>query len=135
MAPAVAQSHGLAALFLMPAAFLLVMSFALKNTLTAADIALPQTGWVIEDASPLAAHWSSDWIERNGGERFGSRALLQGALRARRVQAGVIVRDDWVDAQGLPRADRLELWLSNRIQPAAAARLRAEISFSMLQCR
>lgn len=125
--------HGLAALFLMPAAFLLVMSFALKNTLTADDIALPQTGWVIEDASPLAAHWSDDWIERHGGQRFGSRALLHEALRARRVQAGIIVRDDWVDPQGLPRADRIELWLSNRIQPAAAARLRAEISFSMLQ--
>ncbi len=127
--------HGLAAVFLMPAVFLLVMSFALKNTLTSDDIALPPTGWLIEDTSPLATRWSNDWIERNGGQRFGSRTLLLEALRARRVQAGVIVRNDWVDPQGLPRADRIELWLSNRIQPAAAGRLRAEISFSMMQLR
>lgn len=125
--------HGLAALFLMPAIFLLVMSFALKNTLTSEDIALPRTGWLIEDTTPLATRWLNDWIERNGGDRFGSRPLLLDALRTRRVQAGVIVRDAWADSQGLPRADRIELWLSNRIQPAAAGRLRAEISFSMLQ--
>jgi ABC-2 type transport system permease protein len=125
--------HGLAVLFLMPAIFLLVMSFALKNTLTSDDIALPPTGWLVEDPSPLAMQWSNDWIERNGGQRFGSRALLQDALRARRVQAGVIVRDGWAGPDGFPRADRIELWLSNRIHPGAAGRLRADISFSMLQ--
>lgn len=125
--------HGLAALFLMPAVFLLVMSFALKNTLTSGGIALPQTGWVIEDASPLAARWSNDWIERNGGERFDTRPLLLEALRSRHVQAGVIVRNDWIDPEGLPRTDRIELWLSNRIQPAAAGRLRADLAYSMLQ--
>ena len=127
--------HGLAVLFLMPAIFLLVMSFALKNTLTSDDIALPQTGWLVEDPSPLAMQWSNDWIERNGGQRFGSRALLQDALRARRVQAGVIVQDGWAGPEGFPRADRIELWLSNRIHPGAAGRLRADISFSMLQLR
>lgn len=125
--------HGLAVLFLMPAIFLLVMSFALKNTLTSDDIALPQTGWVVEDSSPLAMQWSNDWIERNGGQRFASRALLQDALRARRVQAGVIVQDGWVGPEGFPRADRIELWLSNRIHPGSAGRLRADIGFSMLQ--
>ena len=55
------------------------------------------------------------------------------ALRARRVQAGVIVRNDWGDRKACRGTDRIELWLSNRIQPAAAGRLRAEISFSMLQ--
>ena len=125
--------HGLAALFLMPAIFLLVMSFALKNTLTSADIALPRTGWVVEDSSPLAMRWASDWIERNGGQRFGSRAQLQDALRARRVEAGVIVRDGWVSPESALRADRIELWLSNRIHPGAAGRLRTDIGFSMLQ--
>jgi ABC-2 type transport system permease protein len=125
--------HGLAALFLMPAIFLLVMSFALKNTLTSADIALPPTGWLVEDPSPLAMRWASDWIERNGGQRFGSRAQLQDALRARRVEAGVIVRDGWVSPESALRADRIELWLSNRIHPGAAGRLRTDIGFSMLQ--
>jgi ABC-2 type transport system permease protein len=125
--------HGLAALFLMPAIFLLVMSFALKNTLTSADIALPQTGWLVEDSSPLAMRWASDWIERNGGQRFGSRAQLQEALRARHVEAGVIVRDGWVSPESLLRADRIELWLSNRIHPGAAGRLRSDIGFSLLQ--
>ena len=55
--------HGLAVLFLMPAIFLLVMSFALKNTLTSDDIALPRTGWLVEDPSPLAMQWSNDWRE------------------------------------------------------------------------
>ncbi len=111
--------HGLAVLFLMPALFLLVMSFALKNTLTSEDIVLPSTGWVIEDQIALATTWSNDWIERKGGQRFASRALLLEALRARQVQAGVIVQDGWVDAQGSPRTERIELWLSNRIQPAS----------------
>ena len=125
--------HALAVLFVMPAVFLLVMSFALKNTLLSQAIALPKAGWVVEDSSSLATIWSNDWIGRNGGERFGSRALLQDALRARRVQAGVIVREQWVDPRGLPHADRIELWLSNRIQPGAAGRLHAEINFSLLQ--
>jgi ABC-2 type transport system permease protein len=125
--------HGLAVLFLMPGIFLLVMSFALKNTLTSEDIALPQTGWVIEEQSPLAANWSNDWIERKGGVRFASRKSLLDALRARQVQAGVIVQDHWVDAKGTPRIERIELWLSNRIQPASAGRLRAEVTASMLQ--
>ena len=119
--------------FLMPGIFLLVMSFALKNTLTSEDIALPRTGWVIEEKSPLAANWSNDWIERKGGERFASRSSLLDALRARHVQAGVIVQDEWVDAKGTPRIERIELWLSNRIEPASAGRLRAEVTASMLQ--
>ena len=69
--------HALAVLFVMPAVFLLVMSFALKNTLLSQAIALPKAGWVVEDSSSLATIWSNDWIGRNGGERFGSRALLQ----------------------------------------------------------
>jgi ABC-2 type transport system permease protein len=125
--------HGLAVLFLMPAVFILVMSFALKNTLTSAQVPFPATGWVIEDPGPLAAQWSGEWIARNGGERFASRAQLQEALRARRVQAGVIVAPQWLDEHGKPRPDRIELWLSNRVQPASASRLRAELSYAMLQ--
>ena len=124
--------HGLAVLFLMPAAFILVMSFALKNTLTAA-VDFPSTGWVVEDDSPVAAQWVKEWTLRNGGERLASRAQLQDALRTRQVLSGVIVQPHWLDEQGKPRADRVELWLSNRIQPAAASRLRAELSYSMLQ--
>lgn len=125
--------QALASLFLMPAAFLLVMSFALKNSLTADSIALPHTAWVIEDASTLAMTWSGDWIEHKGGLRLGTRAQLQQALRAGRVEAGVIVREAWAGAAGQVRADRIELWLSNRIHPASAARLRAEVNASMLQ--
>jgi len=125
--------HGLAVLFLMPAAFILVMSFALKNTLTSAYVPLPPTGWVIEDGGPIAAKWSGDWMVRHGGERFASRRELQQALRARRVQAGVIVQSNWLDEKGSPRSDAIELWLSNRLQPSSAGRLRAELAFSMLQ--
>ena len=126
--------HGLAVLFLMPALFILVMSFALKNTLTA-NIDFPTTGWVIEDRSPIAAHWAEEWMARHGGERMTGRAQLQQALRTRQVQAGVIVQAGWLDEQGKPRADRLEMWLGNRVQPAAASRLRAELSYSVLQAQ
>jgi ABC-2 type transport system permease protein len=125
--------HGLAVLFLMPAAFILVMSFALKNTLSPVQVPFPSTGWVLEDGGGIARQWSADWIARNGGERFASRAQLHDALRAKRVQAGVIVAPQWLDEHGQPRTDRVELWLGNRVQPAAAARLRAEISYAMLQ--
>src|SRR4029079_14506565 len=125
--------HGLAALFLMPAIFLLVMSFALKNTLTSADIALPPTGWLVEAPSPLAMRWATDWIERHGGQRSDSRGELHDALRARRVEAGVIVLDGWASSDSVLRPDRIELWLSNRIHPGAAGRLRTDIGFSMLQ--
>jgi len=127
--------HGLAVLFLMPAAFILVMSFALKNTLASANVPFPATGWVIEDTSPSASQWSAEWIARNGGERFASREKLQEALRSRTVQAGVVVLPQWLDDRGGPRSDRIELWLSNRVQPSSAGRLRAELSYSMLQVR
>jgi ABC-2 type transport system permease protein len=125
--------QALGSLFLMPAAFLLVMSFALKNSLTADNIALPVTAWVIEDACPLATTWSDDWIEHKGGRLLGTRAQLLEALRSRQVDAGVIVREGWVGDQGQARPDRIELWLSNRIHPASAGRLRAELSASMFQ--
>jgi ABC-2 type transport system permease protein len=127
--------HGLVVLFLMPAAFILVMSFALKNTLSSASVPLPPTGWVVEDGGRIAATWSGDWIARHGGQRFETRDALREALRERRVQAGVVVLPQWLDEQGAPRADRVELWLSNRVQPSSAGRLRADIGISLLQAR
>jgi ABC-2 type transport system permease protein len=126
--------HGLAVLFLMPAIFVLVMSFALKNTLIA-SIDFPTTGWVVEDSGPIATLWAKEWRARSGGEPFATRAQLEAALRERRVEAGVIVQASWLDEQGKPRADRIELWLGNRVQPAAASRLRAELSYSVLQAQ
>jgi len=125
--------HGLTVLFFMPAAFILVMSFALKNTLSSAQVPLPPTGWVLEDKGTVAMQWSADWIAHHGGTRFADRAQLQQAMRDRRVQAGVIVMPQWLDAQGKPRTERVELWLSNRVQPASAGRLRAEITYAMVQ--
>lgn len=124
--------HGLAVLFLMPAVFVLIMSFTLKNTLVA-RVDLPVAGWVIEDTSPIAAQWAKEWFDRHGGHRFGSRQELQAALKARQVTAGVVVRAPLMGADGRPRIEQLELWLGNLVQPAAAARLRAELSFSLLQ--
>lgn len=127
--------HGLAALFLMPAIFVLVMSFTLKNTLTA-QVDLPLAGWVQEDSSPFAAQWSRQWLEAHPGPRFADRQALQDALKARQVEAGVVVRAPLLDATtGNPDPRQLELWLGQRVQPAAAARLRAELSFSLLQAR
>ena len=126
--------HGLAVLFLMPALFLLVMSFTLKNTLVE-RVDMPTTGWVLEDSSAAAMQWTRDWMARNSGERFASRNELQSALKSRRVEAGVIVRAPWLGTDGRPQAGQLEVWLSNRVQPAAAARLRTELSFSILQAR
>jgi ABC-2 type transport system permease protein len=127
--------HGLAVLFFMPAAFILVMSFALKNTLGSAPVPLPKTGWVVEDQGAAAAQWSGEWIARNGGQRFTTRALLQQALRAREVQAGVVVRSGWLDAKGKPRDHSVELWLGNRVQPSSAGRLRAELAYATAQIR
>ncbi|MBS0447474.1 MAG: ABC transporter permease [Proteobacteria bacterium] len=124
--------HGLAVLFLMPAAFVLVMSFALKNALTAA-IELPPTGWVVEGDQPIAQQWAGEWIAKHAGTRFDTRRQLQDALRAGRVQAGVVVRAQWLDEQNAPRPDHVELWLGNHIAPGVASRLRAELSYSMLQ--
>ncbi|MBG9388455.1 ABC transporter permease [Caenimonas aquaedulcis] len=124
--------HGLAVLFLMPAIFVLVMSFTLKNTLIA-RIDLPKAGWVLEDTGQIAAQWTREWLQRNGGERFASRAQLQAALKARQVEAGVVVRAPLLGEDGRPRPQQLELWLGNLVQPAAAARLRSELTFSLLQ--
>ena len=124
--------HGLAVLFLMPAVFVLVMSFTLKNTLIV-RVELPATGWVLEDNSPVARQWTNEWISRHGGQRFASRQELLAALKARQVQAGVVVRAPLMGDDGRPRSEQLEMWLDNLTQPAAAARLRAELSFSLLQ--
>ena len=124
--------HGLGVLFLMPAIFVLVMSFTLKNTLIA-KVELPVTGWVQEDTGTVAGQWIREWIERHGGQRFASREELQAELKARRVDAGVVVRAPLLGPDGRPRSEQLEMWLGNLVQPAAAARLRAELSFSLLQ--
>ncbi|MDB5945066.1 MAG: transporter permease [Ramlibacter sp.] len=125
--------HGLAVLFLMPAAFVLVMSFTLKNTLVA-KVDLPETGWVLEDKGVVAAQWTKEWLERNGGRRFPSREALQAALKARQVEAGVVVAPPAPGVAGL-HSDQLEMWLGNLVQPAAAARLRTELSFSVAQAQ
>jgi ABC-2 type transport system permease protein len=127
--------HGLSALFLMPAIFVLVMSFTLKNTLTA-KVDLPLAGWVQEDSSPFAAQWAREWQVRHPGPQFASRQDLQQALASRQVEAGVVVRAPLLDAaSGRPDSRQLEMWLGQRVQPAAAARLRAELSFSLLQAQ
>lgn len=124
--------HGMATLFLMPAAFVLVMSFSLKNTLTA-RVEMPRAGWVLEDRSAAAAQWMTDWIELHGGVRLESRAQLKRALQKREVAAGVIVQAGLIGADNVPRSDRIEMWLGNWVQPASAARLRTELSLSMLR--
>ena len=124
--------HGLAVLFMMPAIFVLVMSFTLKNTLIA-RVELPATGWVLEDSGPIARQWTGEWLARHGGRRFASRQELQSALKARQVEAGVVVKAPLLGDDGRPRTEQLEMWLGNLVQPAAAARLRAELSFSLLQ--
>ena len=124
--------HGLGVLFLMPAIFVLVMSFTLKNTLIA-KVELPVAGWVLEDNSPAARQLTADWLARHGGQRFASRAELQAALKKRQVDAGIVVRAPLVGADGRAHSEQLELWLGNLVQPAAAARLRAELSFSLVQ--
>lgn len=124
--------HGLAVLFFMPAIFVLVMSFTLKNTLIA-RVDIPVIGWVLEDTGSAATQWTSEWLERYTGRRFETREALLQALKSRQVEAGVIVRAPWLGQDGRPRNDQLEMWLGNRIQPAVAARLRAELNFSLLQ--
>ena len=124
--------HGLAVLFLMPAIFVLVMSFTLKNTLIT-RIELPNAGWLVEDDSRVAAQWAREWRGHHGGAVFATRAELRAALEARKIEAGVIVRSPWLGADGRPRGDQIEIWLGHLVQPAAAARLRAELAFSILQ--
>jgi ABC-2 type transport system permease protein len=124
--------HGLAVLFVMPAIFVLIMSFTLKNTLTS-NVELPKTGWVLEDASPVVAHWNKEWLSRHGGDVFASREQLRAALESRRVDAGVVVARS-ADA-AVPRVEQLEIWLGNFVQPAAAARLRTELAFSIYEAQ
>ena len=87
--------HGLAVLFFMPAVFVLVMSFTLKNTLLV-RVNIPIIGWVLEDTSPAARQWTQEWLERNTGHRFETREALLLALKTRQVEAGVIVRAPWL---------------------------------------
>ena len=126
--------HALGTLFVMPALFVLVMSFTLKNTLTA-SVPFPETGWVIEDNSGPARQFVQDWRDRYRGPIFPTRDAMQGALQARQIEAGVVVRAHWLDQDGQPRGEQLELWLGNRLQPASAARLRTELSFAVIQAR
>jgi len=128
----VRNPHGLAVLFLMPAIFVLIMSLTLKNSLVDRP-PLPTTGWLLEDTSAPAAEWVRQWQSRNPGQVFDSARALERALVARDVEAGVRVKAGWIGDDGRPRADQVEIWLGNRIQPAAAARLRAELSYSMVR--
>lgn len=126
--------HGLAVLFLMPAIFVLVMSFALKNTLIS-GVEMPTTGWVIEDESIPAERWVKEWRDRYGGILFSTRHELQHALKERKVDAGVVVLRSWLANDGSPNGNKTEIWLGNRVPPAAASRLRAELTFSVLNAK
>lgn len=126
--------HGLAVLFVMPALFLLVMSFTLKNTLVE-SVDMPITGWVLEDTGAAATQWTREWMARHRGQRFASGSALQAALKSRKVEAGVIVHAPWLTKEGRPQLGQLEIWLGNRVQPAAAARLRTELGFAVLQAQ
>ena len=124
--------HGLAVLFLMPAIFVLIMSVTMKNTLVA-PLSMPLTGWVLEDNSQAAKKWLSDWQQRHPGAQYPSRQALQQALKDRKIEAGVVVLKGWLSADGTPDVKQTEIWLDHRIQPAAAGKLRAELSFSTLR--
>ena len=124
--------HGLIVLFLMPAVFVLVMSFTLKNTLVT-RVEMPVTGWVLETDTTPSKQWALEWHDRYGGIVFASRAALQVALKERKVDAGVIVLKNWLGDDNIPSSNQIEIWLGNRVQPAVAARLRAELTFSVMQ--
>ena len=130
----VRNPQGLIALFLMPSAFVLIMSFTLKNTLIT-DVAPPTTGWVNEDATPAGVTWSREWLARPFVRSFSSRDALRDALKSNQVSAGIVVKDGVFPAHGRPRIDAIEMWLGNRVQPAAAARIRAELNYSLLQAQ
>src|SRR5690606_4796319 len=124
--------HGLAVIFLMPAIFVMIMSLTMKNALVDRP-PLPSTGWVLEDASAPAAQWARQWQAQHPSQTYDSAVALEQAVAAHRVQAGVRVMPGWLGEDGQPRADRVEIWLGNRIQPAAAARLRAELGYSIMR--
>jgi ABC-2 type transport system permease protein len=130
----VRNPHGLAVLFLMPAVFVLIMSFTLKNTLVV-RVEMPTTGWVLEDDSPLVVKWAQEWHELHGGIIYASREALQTALKQKEVQAGVISLKPWVGTDGLPLNKQTQIWLTDKVQPAAAARLRVELTFSILKVK
>lgn len=124
--------HGLAVLFLMPAIFVLVMSFSLKNTLVAA-VDMPSVGWVLEDNSPPVKQWLKNWQLRHGGQLFESSAELVRALKAGSVATGVIVHKPLLSDEGRALGENIEIWLNNHVAPAAAAKLRVELGFSLLE--
>jgi ABC-2 type transport system permease protein len=129
----VRNPHALVTLFVMPALFLLVMSFALRDTV-AGRADLPATGWVQEDGSAFATAWAGGWLAQHPAQRYVSRRELLQALKDKRVAAGVVVTAPLFDtASGRPDPARLELWLGQRLHPAAAGRLRAELTLSLLQ--
>lgn len=126
--------HGLAVLFFMPAVFVLIMAFSLKDSLVG-QVNLPVTGWLVEDPSSVADLWAIQWQDQHGAQVFSSRSDLRAALKRREVQAGVIVLDGWLDSEGFPDAGRVEVWIDGRVHPAAASRLRTDLAFAVLALR
>lgn len=126
--------HGLAVLFLMPAVFVLIMSFTLKNTLTA-KIDMPTTGWVLENDSPQASRWMQEWLTRNGGKQYQTRNELRDAIVSNTVQSGVVVLKPWIRADGTPDSSQIQIWLNHQTQPATAARLRTELTLSVTEIK
>lgn len=72
------------------------------------------------------------WQQRYGGRLYESPQARKNALKERKVEAGVVVLKGRLAHDGTPDAKQSELWLDNLIQPAAAAKLRAELTFSVL---
>lgn len=126
--------HGLAVLFFMPAIFVLIMAFSLKDSLVT-QIDMPMTGWMLENQTSVADRWKTDWQKEHGGYTYSSRADLRDALKRRDVQAGVIVLEGWLDSEGVPDSGQIEVWIDGRLHPAAASRLRTDLTFAVLAVR
>lgn len=106
--------HALAVLFLMPVAFILIMSLALQDTMSDEAAHNPEIGIWIESPERQVKGIVQAVISLDGFQviRFNSKSMLLESLQAGNLTSGVILPAGFSEALKSPKpaeADRLEL--------------------------
>lgn len=125
----VRDAHGLAALFLMPAMFIVVMSLALQDVY-APPLRVLRYAVDAHDRGPLAGALLAQWARRHGPAEP-LAADWRARLTAGRLDYVIVTRpglSDELASPGLPTQARLQLLAEPGIDPNTLSSLRAEWS-------
>jgi ABC-2 type transport system permease protein len=127
--------HGLVVLFLMPAAFILVMSLALRDVFAVGESRTMQIVLVQLEQSKAADELIA--VLPPGMERAASREQAEAALRARRAELALIIAPGYEQGLAAAQADKplVEIVAEPTVRPELMRIVRARVETAVMRQR